>query len=77
MSTQNDPRSKHRENLKNLLLSKFMNKYFIKDSETDLRNLVVKGVTDMLSAGAATEAQLANLDRKLETAIRAARTKAE
>jgi hypothetical protein len=40
-----------------------------------LSGLIVKGVTDMLSAGAATEAQLANLDRKLETAIRAARDK--
>lgn len=72
-----DSRSKHRDQLKTLLISKFMNKYFIKDAETDCRNAINKGVNEMLSAGAATEAQLAALDRKLETVIRNSRSRKE
>ena len=72
MSTNNS-RASHKENLKHLLITKFVNKFGVNEGELELRVMIAREVEDLLSRGAATEAALNKLDRKLETSIYASR----
>lgn len=70
--------NKKREQLANLLVNKFRNKYNVnsaKDAKIDA--IIQKEVSSLLQGGHATEANLFKLDSKLETLINEARVGAD
>ena len=77
-SANKDP-AKHREEIKkqkreqvaNLLINKFRNKYMISSvKDKELNEIIITEVRAMLSGGSAHEASLFNLDMKLEQMIK-------
>ena len=74
MSSANS-RASHKENLKHLLITKFVNKFEVTEDEPELRVMIGKEVEELLCRGAATEVALNKIDRKLETSIRISRNK--
>jgi hypothetical protein len=51
----NVSRASHKENLKHLLMTKFVNKFGVSEDEVDLRVMIAREVEDLLCRGAATE----------------------
>lgn len=60
---------KHRDQLTQLLVSKFRNRFGVTADDTKIENEIQKEVTELLSKGTATEQGLMRLEEKIETVI--------
>lgn len=70
-------RTKHRDQLTQLLLSKFKNRFGVTADEPKIEKLIQAEVTELLKHGTATEQGLMRLEAKIETAINQHREKAQ
>lgn len=68
---------KHRDQLAQLLVSKFRNRFGVTAEDTRVANEIQKEVTALLAKGAATEQGLMKLEAKIETVIQKIREDAQ